>query len=149
MRFKSRTAVIIGLIFLATVLVPLFLTIYGDIYTEWLWFDSLSYLSVYRTRLFASWGMFLAGGLVALAFLILNLVVVPPRMVERSERVIRIQQNRFRLNIRSPIVVLAAASLLLAFFLGLRAAGESMDFLRFQNAASDRKSTRLNSSHYS
>jgi hypothetical protein len=135
MRFKSRTAVIVGLIFLATILLPLFIAIYGDIYTDWLWFDSLGYLSVFRTRILASWGMFLAGGVVALAFLILNLVVVPPRLVEETDRVIRVNQKRVRIDIKSPRGILMVAAVLIAFVLGLRAAGEAMPFLRFRNAA--------------
>jgi uncharacterized membrane protein (UPF0182 family) len=106
----------------------------SNIYTEWLWFDSLGYLSVYRTRLLTEVGLFVVAGLVALAVLAGNLAWLPSLLVEKAEMVIRPHRRRFRLDPQSPQGLLIAGALLVALVMALSASSESMGFLLFRNA---------------
>jgi hypothetical protein len=122
----------IALIFFVVILVPILL---GTLYTEWLWFDSLGYLSVYRTRLLAEAGLFVVGGLIVLVFVSVNWFLIAPWLARGQEQVIRVGRSLPRAlreySLAGPFII---AALMLALIMGLRAASNAMEWLVFRNA---------------
>ncbi len=131
---RSRTLIFaLGIAFLVLIVAPIFITLYGNVYTEWLWFESLGYLSVYRTRLVAEIGMFLGAGLLALAFLGVNWLLVSPRLARQREVIIRPGQRAIRLSPRALIGLLGIGGLFIALVMAFQASAHSMDVLLFRN----------------
>ena len=66
-------------IFGALILILAVLLILSGLYAEWLWFDSLDYLSVFKTVLFSKIALGVAVFLVFFIFLLLNFVILKRR----------------------------------------------------------------------
>ena len=136
MKTRARWVLIIaGVVFVLFALAPALIELYVDVYTDWLWFESLGYLSVYRTRLVAAVGMFLAGGLLALAFLGVNWLLIPRRLLRSMEMVIRPRKRRIRVGSTLLTVLLVVGGLLLAWAMASGASSRWLDFLLFRHAA--------------
>jgi uncharacterized protein len=85
-------------------------------YTDWLWFDSLNYASVFTTRVTASIGLFLAGAIIFWVFLALN-VLLARRLEPRGLDDTPISQVAAAVGIRiTPVILIVAA--VFAFFMG-------------------------------
>ena len=95
-----RAILIVGIGLAVVVLGPALVNLYVGFYTDWLWFQSLGHLSTYRTRLLAEVGTFLLGGLAALAFLGVNWLLVPRRLLRHLQLVIRPRQYTLRIGSR-------------------------------------------------
>jgi uncharacterized membrane protein (UPF0182 family) len=130
---RKRALAVVGAL-IALLVLPILVTVYSQVYTEWLWFDSLGHLTVFRTRLVAEIVMFLAGGVLALAWLGGNWLVVSPALARGAEMVLRPNRRAIRLRPETLTGLLWVGTLFIAFVLGLRAAAESMDLLTFRNA---------------
>lgn len=130
-----RNVMVIGGIILAAIfLLPGLVGPGITLYIDWLWFDSLGYLSVYRTRIVALVGMFLAGGLLVLAFLGVNWFLIPRRLLRYLELVVRPRRQRLRVGSTLFTILLIGAALLIAWVMGSIASSWWLDFLLFRHA---------------
>lgn len=116
------------------ILAPSLLGLSATLYTDWLWFESLGYLSVYRTRILTEVGMFLAGGLLALAFLGGNWILIPRRFLRDVQVVLRPRQRMVRLG--SPLLVGLAiiVGVIVALIMATGAASQWLNLLLFYKA---------------
>lgn len=106
---------------------------YARFYTDWLWFEELGYLSVYRIRLIAEIIAFLAGGLVALAFFWVNWLLLPGRLADQT--ILRPFRSRAaRIGIRTLRWLFLAAGVLIALMMAGTVSARWMDFLVFRHA---------------
>ncbi len=130
MRSRLSVSVLLTALFLLVLTVPALI----DLSTEWLWFDSVNFLSVYRTRLLARWGLTAAGLLVSAAWLAGNLVVAirtSGAPLPRAQKA-----NLPRIDIRDQAVGLAwVAVVILALIFGMAVGGQWKTVLRFLNAS--------------
>lgn len=115
-------------------LLPGLVNLWASLYTEWLWFDQLGYLSAYRTRLSAQVGLFLLGGVVAVAFLVANWAVLPRRMVPAAGTVIRPHRRAFSARSGVLSVLFLLAGLVAAAALAGAASSRWLDYLVFRHA---------------
>lgn len=102
-----------------------------ELYTDWLWFESVGYTSVFLTTLGARVGLFAAGALVAFFFIVVNLVIarqVGPRAGLRS-----VGGSEGRLAQRMTTLTALGIALFLAFIFGSLAAGEWRRLLSYVN----------------
>jgi len=129
-----RTLIALGIGVLLLTLAPGLVNLYVNLYTDWLWFDSLGFLSVYRTRLATQVGMFLVGGLVALAFLGVNWFLVPRRLLRHLQMVIRPRRRTIRLGSRIVTGLLVAGGLVITLVVATDASSRWLDFLLFRHA---------------
>ncbi|MBN1178258.1 MAG: UPF0182 family protein [Anaerolineae bacterium] len=127
--------VLIGVAVCVFFVLPFVSLVYGTLYTDWLWFDSLGYLSVYRTRIFAEAGLFAVGGVLAAGFILLNWLLIPSRLTRRLEVVLRPYRKTVALDSKGLTLVLIAAALFLALPMALLAASHAMDVLVASHAA--------------
>ena len=135
MRTQLSRVIAGGGIFLAVVVfAPTIVSLCVSIFTDWLWFDSLGYLSVYRTRLMAEVGMFLIGGLVALAFLGVNWFLLPRGLLRHLHVVIRPRQQAIQAGARALTAMLVAGGLLMVLIMALSASGHWLDYLVWRHA---------------
>ena len=115
------------------VLILLFvvLNIVKGIYANWLWFDSIDYLSVYRLRITTRIWLFFAGAGVFLAFFGAN-AGLALAVVSRSRlRLVEDAPASFR---RVGVVVGVAVALFLAVIFGVQAAGQWDSILLYMNS---------------
>lgn len=133
MQPQLRWPIIIGLLILLVFGGPSLLGFYATLYTDWLWFDDLGYLSVYRTRLLAQAATFLIGFLTAAAFLGVNWLVLSPPPPD--ERILRPFHARSLRRATLPLrYLLIAAGLIVAFLMALVLSSHWSDFLLFAHA---------------
>jgi len=102
------------------------------IYTEWLWFDSLGFSSIYTTILTTRLWLFAAGAFVFLALLVSNLFLAR-RLSPASEDNVSIGQGIVVVRRMLDIGILVAA-LFLSLIFGLVTSGHWETVLRFSNA---------------
>jgi len=128
-----------GLMRWAVVLVALIVlyivaNILKGIYADWLWFDSVDYLSVYQTRIVTRVWLFAAGGGVFLALFGANvLLALLGSSAGPAPELDGAAQGPPR---RVLLVVLVAASIFLAIIFGAQAAGQWDTILLFINSES-------------
>jgi uncharacterized membrane protein (UPF0182 family) len=133
---RTRRAILIAGIGLAiVVLAPALINLYVGFYTDWLWFQSLGHLSTYRTRLLAEVETFLLGGLAALAFLGVNWLLVPRRLLRHLQLVIRPRQYTLRIGSRVFTGLLVAGGLVAALVMASAASSRWLDLLLFRHGA--------------
>jgi len=133
-RSLRNAVVIAGIILVTLFLLPGLVDLWATVYTEWLWFDSVGYLPVYRTRLVAEIGMYAAGTLVALAFFGLNWLLIPRRLLRGIPEVVRPHGRRVRLSRGALTLLLVGAGGLTALAMGSWASSEWLGALRFRHA---------------
>jgi hypothetical protein len=118
------------------VVVPGLITLCVNLYTDWLWFDTMGYLSVYLTRLTTRVGMFLVAALVAMIFVGVNWLVVPRKLLRHLSMVIRPHQRLVRLGAHLLTWLLVAIGLIVTLVMASVASSRWMDFLIWRHAAS-------------
>ncbi len=130
---RARRGVLIALALPALLIL---VAAWPEFYTEWLWFESVGYLSVFRTRLTAQFGLFLLAGLVTFALIGLNLVLA--RRLTSSPFAVYLRSGRSRQVIeladRATTFAIWLAAGLLGLVFGLVAAARWSLFLRFASA---------------
>lgn len=102
-----------------------------ELYTDWLWFESVGYTSVFLTTLGARVGLFAAGAVVAFLFIVVNLVIA--RQVGPRPGLRRVGGPEGRLAQRLTTLTALGIALFLAFIFGSLAAGEWRRLLSFAN----------------
>ncbi len=102
------------------------------IYTEWLWFDSLGFSSIYATILTTRLWLFFAGALIFLALLLSNLFLAR-RLSPTSEDNVLIGQGVVLVRRAFDIGILISA-IFLSLIFGLVTSGHWEMVLRFTNA---------------
>lgn len=133
MQPKLRWPAIIGLLLLLVLFGSGLLGFYARLYTDWLWFDNLGYLSVYRTRLLAQAAIFLIGFLTAAAFLGVNWFILPLRPPD--ERILRpFRPQAVRIGIRALRWLFLIAGGAIALMMAGAVSARWMDFLVFRHA---------------
>jgi uncharacterized membrane protein (UPF0182 family) len=131
MRSRRRLLIVILVIVVG---LPVLLSALPDLIVNWLWFDSVGFRDVYRTRLLAQWGFTLAGFLITFGWLAGNLVVAS-RMTGRYPRVQRINQ-RINISWRNQAIVLGwIGVVLVTLFGGLIVGAQWETGLQFLNAS--------------
>ncbi|RME58124.1 MAG: UPF0182 family protein, partial [Caldilineae bacterium] len=118
-------------------LVPfILLTIFNwglGFFTDWIWYDSLDLSSVFTTRITASVGLFLAGGLVFWLFLAAN-VLIARRLEPRGLDNTPVSQIASAIGVRlTPAILIFGA--VVAFFMGSGLGSSWEDLLLYLNQA--------------
>ena len=103
---RSRR-ITIGCLIAIGALVALFVvfTTTVGVYTDWLWFASLGQLSTYQTRLWTEVGLWLVGGLLTAAFLVVNWFVVPRHLLGHIRLYLH-GRRRLRMTIGSRVLTI-------------------------------------------
>ncbi|MBI1294634.1 UPF0182 family protein [bacterium] len=120
------------------IIVPfLLLTLFNrglSYYTDWLWYDSLEFASIFITRITASIGLLVVGALIFWIFLALN-VLLARRLEPRGLDDTPISQIAEALGVRiTPVILLAGA--VFAFFMGSGLATAWEELLLYFNQSS-------------
>ncbi|MFN3762252.1 MAG: UPF0182 family protein, partial [Anaerolineae bacterium] len=127
------TLILSGLLVALLVFGPGLLKWFAGITTDWLWFEELGYLPVYQTRLVANGIAFLAGGVLAVAVLAANWILLPARLAE--SRVLRPYRARLgRTGTRTLRWVFIGVGLFIAFIMADVLSNRWLDFLLFRHA---------------
>ncbi len=126
---------VVGVVLLLVFIVPSLFGLYANVYTDWLWFESLGYLSVYRTRLFTQVGIFIIASLVAAAFLGLNWFLLPRGLLRHLQMVIRPRRSpAVQLGATALTIILAVVGAVIALAMGASASSSWLDYLVFRHA---------------
>ena len=129
---KLITRIAIGIA--AVILIILALNFSKDVFTDWLWFDSLGFSSVYKKILLTRIWLFFGGALVAAGFLALNLYIA--YRIARGESMLPAPPHVYTLA-RWGIIVGAVLFVLIASLVfGIVAQGRWETFLLFFNRVS-------------
>src|SRR3989344_9526392 len=99
-------------IFGLIILIAAALFIAAGLYADWLWFDSLSYLSVFKTILFSKIILGIAAFLAFFAFLWINFIIL--------KRNIKVSNQRIYFSIMAAVSVIAGISASSYWFTALR-----------------------------
>ncbi len=134
MNVRARWTLILFVV-LAVLLIfgPSLVRFFAGLYADWLWFEDLGYLSVYRTRLLTQVVAFLVGFLAVVGVLWANWLFLPPRLSVQTvlrpfrARVVRTGGHPFRW-------LFVAAGLLIAFVMALILSERWLDFFLFLRA---------------
>ena len=103
-----------------------------ELYTEWLWFQSVTYTQVFLISLYAKIALFAGSALAFFVFFILNLWIariIAPRLTFPTS-----DSDQLGLARRMTTIIMFGAGLLLAFLFGSVASGEWQRALTFINA---------------
>ena len=112
---------------------PVLFSALPNLVTDWLWFDSVGFSSVFRTRLLARWGFTILGVLISLIWMGGNLLLAV-RMTGRFPRVQRLAEKQLKIDWRSQSVALAwMGVVLVALVAGLAVGGQWETVLLFFN----------------
>ncbi|MBO8138262.1 MAG: UPF0182 family protein [Desulfotomaculum sp.] len=138
--------------YLLTIVFLLFSTSYwlANLYTDWLWFSSLNYQSVFTTILFSELGLRLATGLIFFIFILLNLLLTRNFLLRKLEEfrynrrqifdgnVIVIQQPAEqwldKINKRSVGLIFLLLGLVLAFMTSSAYSGDWITLQKYLNS---------------
>ncbi len=117
------------------VLIPFLLLLFFNrflgFFTDYIWYDSLALTSVFRTRIFASFGLLIASGLIFWLFLALNVFLA--RRIDPNGLVgtpLAEIADAFGVRISAVVLVIGA---IFAFFMGLGMAGQWEQLLVYLN----------------
>ncbi len=103
--------------------------------TEWLWFDSIGYQAIFRTRLVAQWGLAAAGLLLSLVWLGGNLLAA----VRLTDREVPLAQkmDKPRIDLRGQTIAAGWIGVILVALVASLAVGSQWEtVLRYSNASS-------------
>ena len=103
--------------------------------TEWLWFDSIGYQAIFRTRLVAQWGLAAAGLLLSLVWLGGNLLAA----VRLTDREVPLAQkmDKPRIDLRGQTIAAGWIGIILVALVASLAVGSQWEtVLRYSNASS-------------
>lgn len=127
-----------GVVLAALIILFIVLSIIKGIYADWLWFDSVDYLSVYRVRIVTRIWLFFAGAGVFLAFFGANVVLAlrAPSGSSSGGGLSALSLGDFEPAAVGRITIIAAvaASLFLAVIFGAQAAGQWDNILLYINS---------------
>ena len=121
----------IGIIIAAVILLIVALFFAKGVYTDWLWFDSIGYLSVFKKILILRIWLFFAGAIIAAAVLLANLYVA--YRFSRGESVLPVPPEVLRLTRMAIIAGVALTVFIAAIIFGAIAQGRWETFLVFFN----------------
>ena len=123
-----------SLIVLGIILVFVLLNIAKNVYTEWLWYDSVGYRSVYTKGLYTRIWLFFAGAGFLTVFFVGN-ILLAQRLARRNEPAVLPPDTIVLIRGLTKIGVIVF-TFIFAIILGSVASGQWENFLRFTNAAS-------------
>ena len=129
-RLIGRVAVGVAVV----VVVVVILSVLKSIYTNWLWFDSLGFVSVYTKILGMRIWLFFAGALVAAALLATNLYLA--YRFSRGESILPLPPDMLRLARIGVIVAVVLIVLIMSIIFGIIASGRWETFLIYMNRVS-------------
>lgn len=132
---KKRPSAVRGWLIAFGIIILLFIIIATGkgIYTEWLWFGSLGFSSVYTTILTTKLWLFFAGAAVFLALLLINLFLAR-RLSPASGGSISVGQGLILVR-RAVDIGILLVSLFLSLIFGLVTSGQWEKVLRFTNGS--------------
>jgi len=128
---RIGTVLLIAALFLLPVIVPALF----NFSTEWLWFGSVGYQAILRTRLVAQWGLSAAGLLLSLAWLGGNLLAA----VRLTDREVPLAQkmDQPRIDLRGQTIVAGWIGIILVALVSALAVGSQWEtVLRYSNVSS-------------
>ncbi|MEX0786875.1 MAG: UPF0182 family protein [Dehalococcoidia bacterium] len=130
-----------GVVLAVLIILFIVLNVIKGIYADWLWFDSIDYLSVYRVRIVTRIWLFFAGAGVFLAFFGANVILAlraPSGASGAGGGISSLSLPDFEPAAIGRITVIAtvAASLFLAVIFGTQAASQWDNILLFINSES-------------
>ena len=121
-----------GLVFFVVLLLVFALNFARNVYTDWLWFNNLGFLGVFKTVLLAKIGLFFAGAAFFGVLLAVNLWVV--RRSSRGESVLPLPAETIRWLDRFLLGVMVLGAVVIAILLGVSASGRWELMLRLVNS---------------
>ena len=132
--FDVKRVTKIGIVLLGVILVLVFLFIAKTVYTDWLWFDNMGFVGVFRKILGMRIWLFFGGFLVVGIALVINLYIA--YRFARGDSVLPVPPEVFRL-VRIGIVSVSGLTIfLMSLTFGLIAQGRWETFLVFMNRVS-------------
>ena len=126
-----RLIIRIAIAVAAVVAIIVLLAVAKSIFTNWLWFDSLGFLSVYTKVLVMRVWLFFAGALVVAAFLLINLYIAYRFSI--GESILPVPPDVMRLMRIGIIVGIAVVVLIMSVVFGVVAQGRWETFLIYIN----------------
>ena len=127
--FVGKWLIIIG----AVVIVFILLNTGKNIYTEWLWFDSLGFSSIYLTILRTQVILFLIGAIVFFAILMAS-IVVAQRLSPKNGGTLVMGGEEIVVPRRTINIAIIVVSVVLSLIFGSLVSGQWDPILRFLNA---------------
>jgi uncharacterized membrane protein (UPF0182 family) len=129
---RSRRKLLLTALAVVVVL-PILLSALPDLVVDWLWFDSVGFLAVHRTRLLVRFGFTMVGFLITFGWLAVNMVAAA-RVSRRYPRVKRLNQG-LTISWRSHVITGGwIAVVLVTLFGGLIVGAQWEIGLRFLNS---------------
>ena len=129
-----RLVVRVGIVLVPLVLIIALLTVAKAVYTDWLWFDQVGFLSVFSKILGTRIWLFFAGSLFAAALLLVNLYIA--YRLTRGESVLPLAPELIKLGRLGIIVGLSLTVLLMSVVFGAVAQNRWETVLVFINRVS-------------
>ena len=126
---KLITMVVLGVV--ALILLIVLSTVSFTLYTDWLWYDSLGYLSVLRKVLGMRIWLFFGGALTAAGFLAVNLLVA--YRISRGESVLPAPPEVIRMARIAVVVGAVLTGVIMSVVFGVVAQGRWETFLLYFN----------------
>ena len=123
-----------GLVLAGALLLFIGLNILRAIYTDWLWFDHLGFLGVFKTILWTRIWLFLVGTALFAALATVNIVIV--RRLTRGDSVLQLPPETLRLLDRLVLIGVVAGVVLLSIIFGSVVAGRWDTVLRLMDSTS-------------
>ena len=123
-----------GIVAVAIVALLVGLNLLRGIYTDWLWFDNLGYLSVFTTILWTRVWLFIVGAGLFGGAVVVNIVLA--RRFSRGESVLPLPAETLYWLNRLTFIGVILAALLLSIIFGSILAGRWETILKFLNASS-------------
>ncbi len=123
-----------GLVLVAVVFLAVGLSFLRSIYTDWLWFNNVGFLSVFTTVLKARIWLFLAGAALFGVLIAVNILLV--RRYARGESVLPLPEEAIRWLNRLVMVAIILVALILSVVFGAAASGRWELVLKLANTTS-------------
>ena len=128
---NTRLLVRVGIVILALVVIFVLLFVGRSIYTDWLWFDQLTYLSVFTTILSLRIWLFFAGFGVFAILIAINLYV--GYRLSRGESILPVPQGMYQLLRKGSVAGVVVTALIMSIVFGVVVASRWETFLLYFN----------------
>ena len=128
---NTRLLIRVGIVVLALVVIFVVLWVARSIYTDWLWFDQLTYINVFTTILSLRIWLFFAGFGVFAIFIAINLYIA--YRLSKGESILPVPQDMYRLMQKGAFAGVVLTALIMSIVFGVVVASHWETFLLYFN----------------